>query len=101
MAYSESLAARIRQALGRARGLVEKKMFGGMGFLLSGNLCVGVWKNSLMAVRHHRPPDEGLAPHRCRRTGNGRAAAVVGDAVQGICPLSAGEIAAGWVNGKA
>ena len=48
MAYSESLAARIRQALGRTRGLTEKKMFGGVGFLLSGNLCVGVWKNSLI-----------------------------------------------------
>jgi TfoX/Sxy family transcriptional regulator of competence genes len=48
MAYSEALADRIRQALGRPRGLAEKKMFGGVGFLLSGNLCVGVWKTSLI-----------------------------------------------------
>ena len=48
MAYSESLAARIRQAFGRTRGLVEKKMFGGVGFLLHGHMCVGVWKNSLI-----------------------------------------------------
>jgi hypothetical protein len=48
MAYSESLAARIRQALGRSRGLAEKKIFGGVGFLLSGNMCVGVWKTSLI-----------------------------------------------------
>jgi hypothetical protein len=48
MAYSEALADRIRQVLGRPRGLAEKKMFGGVGFLLSGNLCVGVWKTSLI-----------------------------------------------------
>ena len=49
MPYSESLADRIRQALGRRRGLSEKKMFGGVGFLLDGNLCVGVWQTSLVA----------------------------------------------------
>lgn len=49
MAYSESLAARIRQALKGRRGITEKKMFGGVGFMLYGNMCVGVWKTSLIA----------------------------------------------------
>lgn len=49
MAFSESLADRIRSALRGRRGIVEKKMFGGVGFLLSGNMCVGVWKTSLIA----------------------------------------------------
>jgi len=49
MVFSESLAERIRQVLGRQRGLVERKMFGGVGFLLHGNLCVGIWKLSLIA----------------------------------------------------
>src|ERR1051326_2917129 len=49
MAYSESLALRIRQALGSRHGITEKKMFGGVGFLLHGNMCVGIWKNSLIA----------------------------------------------------
>lgn len=48
MAYSEALADRIRQTFGRRRGLVEKKMFGGVGFLVHGNMCVGVWKTSLI-----------------------------------------------------
>jgi len=48
MAYSESLAERIRAHLKGTRGLVEKKMFGGVGFLLHGNMCVGVWKSSLI-----------------------------------------------------
>lgn len=48
MAYSESLARRIRQVFGNRRGISEKKMFGGVGFLLNGNMCVGVWKSSLI-----------------------------------------------------
>lgn len=49
MPYSESLAQRLRHLLTGRRGLTEKKMFGGLGFLLNGNLGVGVWKNSLIA----------------------------------------------------
>jgi TfoX/Sxy family transcriptional regulator of competence genes len=47
MAFDESLAARIRQHLARRKSVEEKKMFGGVGFLLNGNLLVGVWKDSL------------------------------------------------------
>jgi hypothetical protein len=35
MAFSEALAQRIRQRLARKKGIEEKKMFGGIGFLLS------------------------------------------------------------------
>jgi TfoX/Sxy family transcriptional regulator of competence genes len=48
MPFDESLAARIRKVLARKRGIEEKKMFGGVGFLLNGNLLVGVWKDSLI-----------------------------------------------------
>jgi TfoX/Sxy family transcriptional regulator of competence genes len=48
MAYSEALAERTRGALKGRRGIVEKKMFGGVGFLLHGNMLVGVWKTSLI-----------------------------------------------------
>jgi hypothetical protein len=47
MAFSEELAERIRQALARKKGIEEKRMFGGVGFLLHDNLLVGVWKDSL------------------------------------------------------
>jgi len=64
MAYSESLAERIRRAFGRRRGIEEKKMFGGVCFLLNGNMLVGVWKDSLIA---RLGPDQGdealLEPH--------------------------------------
>ena len=55
MAFDEQLAARIRKHLGKKKGLVEKKMFGGLAFLLKGNMCVGV-HGSEMIVR--LPPDE-------------------------------------------
>ena len=42
MAYSESLARRIRHMFARGRGVTEKKMFGGIGFMLNGNMCVGI-----------------------------------------------------------
>ncbi len=48
MAFDESLAARIRDTLARKRGVEEKKMFSGIGFLRNGNMLVGVWKDSLI-----------------------------------------------------
>ena len=64
MAFSESLAARIRLSLTRKKGVVEKRMFGGVCFLLNGNMLVGVWKDSLIA---RLGPDQGdealLEPH--------------------------------------
>jgi TfoX/Sxy family transcriptional regulator of competence genes len=48
MVYSESLASRIRHLLKGRRGITEKKMFGGIGFLLHGNMCVGVSQTSLI-----------------------------------------------------
>src|ERR1051325_5016963 len=47
MAFDEALAQRIRQRLARRKNIEEKRMFGGIGFLLNGNLLVGVWKDSL------------------------------------------------------
>ena len=49
MPFDVSLAARIRDALARRKGIDERKMFGGICFLLHGNLLVGVWKDSLIA----------------------------------------------------
>ena len=64
MAYSESLADRVRHTLGRRRGLTEKKMFGGVGFLLRGNMCVGIWQTSLIVRVGPDAHAEALAqPH--------------------------------------
>jgi TfoX/Sxy family transcriptional regulator of competence genes len=42
MAYDENLAQRIRSHLTGVPGLVEKKMFGGVGFMINGNMACGV-----------------------------------------------------------
>jgi hypothetical protein len=55
MAYDEALAARIRGILGGHRGITEKKMFGGLCFLLNGKMCCGVLKRDLVA---RVPPEE-------------------------------------------
>ncbi len=49
MAYDTQLAERIRQALNRQRSIREQHMFGGICFLLNGNILVGVWRDSLIA----------------------------------------------------
>jgi TfoX/Sxy family transcriptional regulator of competence genes len=64
MAYDEKLAARVRKALAGERGLSEKKMFGGIAFMLGGHMACGIVKDELMlrvgAERH----EEMLAlPH--------------------------------------
>ncbi len=48
MAYDKHVAERIRQWIGHRRGFEEKAMFGGIGFLLNGHMCIGIWKDSLV-----------------------------------------------------
>jgi TfoX/Sxy family transcriptional regulator of competence genes len=57
MAHSESLADRIREIVSRRKGIEEKRVFGGVGFLLNGNILVGVW-NEFLIVRLG-PENEG------------------------------------------
>ncbi|SFI09200.1 TfoX/Sxy family protein [Planctomicrobium piriforme] len=49
MAYDEQLAIRVRSVLARKKNIEEKKMFGGVAFLLNGRMLVGVWKEFLIA----------------------------------------------------
>jgi TfoX/Sxy family transcriptional regulator of competence genes len=48
MAYDEGLAQRVRELLAERAGVSEKRMFGGLAFLLYGNTCVGIVKDHLM-----------------------------------------------------
>jgi hypothetical protein len=48
MAYDELLAERIREALAGREGLSERRMFGGLAFMLSGNMCCGLTSGGLM-----------------------------------------------------
>jgi len=69
MTYDEKLAERIRRVIPSTGGIVEKKMFGGLAFLLDGKMFVGIAGKDLMvrvgpeayeaalARRHVRPMD--------------------------------------------
>jgi hypothetical protein len=69
MPYDERVAERIRAAFGERRGITERKMFGGLAFLLRGRMCCGIVGSDLMVRapmdvfeellrrRHVRPMD--------------------------------------------
>jgi TfoX/Sxy family transcriptional regulator of competence genes len=48
MAYDEQLAERIREALTDEPGITERLMFGGIAFMLNGNMTAGIVKDDLM-----------------------------------------------------
>ena len=51
MAYDEELATRIRTLLGGRPGLTEQKMFGGLAFLVGGNMAVAARGGGGILVR--------------------------------------------------
>jgi TfoX/Sxy family transcriptional regulator of competence genes len=51
MAYDEDLANRVRELISLESGLTEKKMFGGLAFLLNGHMSVGVSGQGGLMVR--------------------------------------------------
>jgi TfoX/Sxy family transcriptional regulator of competence genes len=51
MAYDEDLANRIRELLGSEKGVEEKRMFGGLAFLINGNMSVAVSGQGGLLVR--------------------------------------------------
>ena len=48
MAYDEGLAHRIREVLADQSGLTEKKMFGGLAFMVQGNMACGISGDNMM-----------------------------------------------------
>lgn len=48
MAYDEQLADRVRAQLGDEPGLTERKMFGGIAWMLEGNMAVGLMKDGML-----------------------------------------------------
>ena len=51
MAYDEELAERIRELVAGERGLTEKRMFGGLAFLVGGNMAVAASGQGGLLVR--------------------------------------------------
>ncbi len=64
MAYSDELATRVRRVLAGQPRVVEKKMFGGLTFMVDGHMCCGVVRDMLMVRVGPDGYDEALMePH--------------------------------------
>ncbi|KRF34233.1 TfoX/Sxy family protein [Nocardioides sp. Soil805] len=51
MAYDEALAARVRDELGATAGVTERRMFGGLGFMVGGHMAVAASSSGDLMVR--------------------------------------------------
>ena len=80
MPFDEKLAARIRKQLGKKKGLVEKRMFGGVAFMLNGNMCVGIHKDELIVRLAPEETEQALREKHTR-----------------IFDLSGGRTMKGWI----
>jgi TfoX/Sxy family transcriptional regulator of competence genes len=64
MSFDEGLAARVRKLVGRARGVEERRMFGGLAFLQSGKMFCGVLGRDLVVrVGPERHVEALTRPH--------------------------------------
>jgi TfoX/Sxy family transcriptional regulator of competence genes len=75
MAYDEDLANRIRELLAAEHGVVEKKMFGGLAFLIGGNMAVSASGQGGLLLRCDPEQTDALVgkPHAARFEMRGRA----------------------------
>jgi TfoX/Sxy family transcriptional regulator of competence genes len=64
MSYDEELAMRVRKALAARDDVVEKKMFGGLCFMVNAAMCCGLTKSDFMVRVGPAQYDDALAqPH--------------------------------------
>lgn len=67
MAFDDTLAQRIRKRLGKRAGLTEKKMFGGIGFMLGGNMACGVHGRDMIVRVDPEETEKALTKPHTRR----------------------------------
>jgi TfoX/Sxy family transcriptional regulator of competence genes len=61
VAFDESLADRIREELGPHADVTERKMFGGIGFMIAGNMAVGVIGEELIVRLSPEEAEEAMS----------------------------------------
>ena len=66
MAFSENLANRLRVALAPQEDLEEKKMMGGLTFMVNGKMCLGIVKDDLMVRLNPDIHDAVVEKNGCR-----------------------------------
>jgi TfoX/Sxy family transcriptional regulator of competence genes len=64
MAYNDALASKVRKALSGRTDMVEKPMFGGVTFMVAGNMCCGVNRDDLIIrLDQHTEVEDLGSPH--------------------------------------
>ncbi len=97
MAYDEALADRVRDAVGDRAGVVERKMFGGLAFMLRGNMAVGVLGEDLLVRLAPDAYDRALAEEGVREFGMAGKRPMRGFALVGDEQLADDSSLADWV----
>ena len=97
MAYDEGLAERIRQLVADQRGLTEQRMFGGVAFLIGGNLAVGASGQGGLMVRVDAEETDHLLATTGARPMEMRGRAMRGWLRVGLDELAADEELSAWV----
>jgi TfoX N-terminal domain len=87
VAYDEELAARMRELVGSEPGVVEKKMFGGLAFLIGGNMAVAASGQGGILVRVSPEQSEDLVA-----TTNARLMEMRGRQMQGWLRVDPGDV---------
>jgi TfoX/Sxy family transcriptional regulator of competence genes len=92
MAYEEALAERIRELIAGERGVTEKKMFGGLAFLVDGNMAIAASGQGGLLVRVDPDKSEELV-----RTTGAEVAVMRGRPMAGWLRAEAGDDLKDWV----
>jgi TfoX/Sxy family transcriptional regulator of competence genes len=87
MAYDEDLAQRIRTLVATERGLSEKKMFGGLAFLIGGNMAIAASGQGGILVRVDPEQSEKLVT-----TTKASVAVMRGRAMPGWLRVASGDV---------
>ena len=87
MAYDAELADRIRALIGDEPGLTEKKMFGGLAFLIGGNMAIGASGQGGILVRADPEESDALVA-----TTAGRLMEMRGREMRGWLRVDAGDV---------
>ncbi|TNE49321.1 MAG: TfoX family protein [Deltaproteobacteria bacterium] len=74
MAFDEGLAQRVREVLADHAGVTEKKMFGGLAFMVDRHMCCGIIQSELMVRVGKEAYEDALAqPHAREMDFTGRS----------------------------
>ena len=92
VAYDEGVAERVREVIGVRSGVTERKMFGGIAWMIGGNMAVGVLGDELIVRLEPGDAERALAEP------DARPFDATGRPMKGFVVVAAGDDLARWVD---